>query len=85
MTRVVMPPLGDAEDAASVAHWYKQEGDPVVKGEPLFQVETGKVSIDVEALGSGVLRRIIVAEGEDAEIGEILAYIGDPDDELPTA
>jgi pyruvate dehydrogenase E2 component (dihydrolipoyllysine-residue acetyltransferase) len=83
VTRVVMPPLGDAEDQAAVGRWYKQEGDPVVKGEPLFEVETGKVTIDVEALGSGILRRIVVAAGAEAGVGDVLAYIGDADEELP--
>ncbi|MGZ4353569.1 MAG: lipoyl domain-containing protein, partial [Gaiellaceae bacterium] len=73
MTRVVMPPLGDADAEAVVARWYKAEGDPVTKGEPLFEVETGKVSLDIEALGSGVLRRIVVAEGGEADVGDLLA------------
>lgn len=83
MTRVVMPPLGDADAEATLSRWYKQEGDPVLKGEPLFEVETGKVSLDIEALGSGILRRILVPEGREAEVGDVLAYIADPADELP--
>jgi pyruvate/2-oxoglutarate dehydrogenase complex dihydrolipoamide acyltransferase (E2) component len=83
VTRVVMPPLGDAEDEATLSRWYKQQGDSVSKGELLFEVETGKASIDIEALGSGVLRRIVVAEGQEAEVGDVLAYIADPDEELP--
>jgi pyruvate dehydrogenase E2 component (dihydrolipoamide acetyltransferase) len=83
VTRVVMPPLGDADAEAVVAEWYKVEGEPVAKGEPLFEVETGKVSLDIEALGSGILRRIVVPAGGEAEVGDLLALIADPDDELP--
>jgi pyruvate/2-oxoglutarate dehydrogenase complex dihydrolipoamide acyltransferase (E2) component len=85
VTRVVMPPLGDTDAEAVVARWYKAEGEPVTKGEPLFEVETGKVSLDIEALGSGVLRRIVVAAGGEADVGDLLAYIADADDELPAA
>jgi pyruvate dehydrogenase E2 component (dihydrolipoyllysine-residue acetyltransferase) len=83
VTRVVMPPLGDTDDEATVTRWYKEEGERVVKGEPLFEVETGKVTLDVEALGSGVMRRIVVVAGSPAEVGEVLAYIAEPDDVLP--
>jgi len=85
VTRVVMPPLGDTDAEAVVSRWYKAEGEPVSKGEPLFEVETGKVALDIEALGSGILRRIVVAVDGAAEVGDVLAYIADADDELPVA
>jgi pyruvate dehydrogenase E2 component (dihydrolipoamide acetyltransferase) len=83
VTRVVMPPLGDATTLFVLTRWLKHEGDPVVKGEPLFEVDTGKASIDIEALASGVLRRIVVPDGDEAEIGDVLALIGELDDVLP--
>lgn len=82
VTLVVMPPLGDADAEAVVAQWYRAEGEPVAKGEPLFEVETGKVTLDIEALRSGILRRIVVPAGGEAEVGDLLALIADPDDEL---
>ena len=85
VTRVVMPPLGDTDAEAVVARWYKAEGDTVTKGEPLFEVDTGKASVDIEALASGILRRIVVGEGGEAGVGDPLAYIADADDELPPA
>lgn len=85
MTRVVMPPLGDTDEEATVARWLKAEGESVTKGELLFEVETEKVTVEIEALGSGIVRRIVVAEGGEAEVGELLALIADPDDELPPA
>jgi pyruvate dehydrogenase E2 component (dihydrolipoamide acetyltransferase) len=83
VTRIVMPPLGDTDDEATVSKWYKREGDRVEKGEPLFEVETGKVTLDVESYGVGVLRRIVVAAGNTADVGDVLAYVGEPDDVLP--
>ncbi len=84
VTRVVMPPLGDTDAEAVVARWYKAEGEPVTKGEPLFEVETGKVSLDIESLATGILRRVLVPAGGEAEIGDVLALIADADDELPS-
>lgn len=84
VTRVVMPPLGDTDAEAVVARWYKAEGEPVTKGEPLFEVETGKVSLDIESLATGILRRVLVPAGDEAEIGDVLALIADADDELPS-
>ncbi|HEY8475762.1 MAG TPA: lipoyl domain-containing protein [Chloroflexota bacterium] len=83
VTRVVMPPLGDTGDTAVLARWLKAEGERVQRGEPLFAVETDKVTVEIEALASGVLRRILVKEGEEASVGDVLAYIADPDEPLP--
>ena len=74
---VVMPPLGDAAGDLIVVAWYKNVGDDVVKGEPLFEVETDKVSIDVEALTTGQVCRIVHPLGSAAEVGEVIAYIED--------
>jgi pyruvate/2-oxoglutarate dehydrogenase complex dihydrolipoamide acyltransferase (E2) component len=74
-TPVVMPPMGDAAGDLVVEAWYKQVGDEIVKGEPLFQVATDKVTIDIEALVTGRLNRIVHEKDSTAEIGEIVAYI----------
>ena len=84
VTRVTMPPLGDAATLFTLVKWLKQEGEPVAKGEPLFEVDNGKASVEVESLGSGHLRRILVPEGTEAEIGEVLAFVGELDDVLPS-
>lgn len=85
VTRVVMPPLGDSSEAVVVSAWRKDEGDPVTKGDPLFEVETDKVTLDIEALGSGYVRCILVQAGEEAQVGDLLALIGELDDVLPSA
>lgn len=72
---VVMPPLGDAAGELKLAQWLKAPGAPVAKGEPLFDVETDKVTVTVEALHSGILVEIIVAEGDSAAEGDPIATI----------
>ncbi len=72
---VVMPPMGDAAGELRLAHWLKSAGDPVAKGEPLFDVETDKVTVTVEALYAGVLVEILVAEGDSAAEGDPIATI----------
>ncbi len=72
---VVMPPLGDAAGELVVSAWLKAVGDPVTKGEDLFQVATDKVEVNVEALDSGILRRVLVAEGEAADPGQVIAVL----------
>lgn len=83
VTSVVMPPLTETADSYKILQWLKQEGDSVARGEMLFEVETDKAVLQVEALGSGVLRRIKVPAGETAKVGDVLAYIADPDEPLP--
>jgi pyruvate/2-oxoglutarate dehydrogenase complex dihydrolipoamide acyltransferase (E2) component len=72
---VVMPPLGDAAGELVVSAWLHSVGDEVTKGEALFQVETDKVEVTVEALDSGTLGRILTGEGEAAEVGQAIAVL----------
>lgn len=75
---VVMPPLGEVMEEGTVQTWYKAEGDKVTKGELLVAIETDKATLDVEALASGILLKILVLEGETAPVGAVLAWIGEP-------
>ena len=85
MTRVIMPPLGDAADVFPVTKWLRAEGDAIAKGDPLFEVDNGKASVEIESLGSGYLRRILVPAGDEVEVGTVLAFVGELDDVLPAA
>jgi 2-oxoglutarate dehydrogenase E2 component (dihydrolipoamide succinyltransferase) len=77
---VEFPKLADTLVDGLVSAWYKKPGDTVHKGEPLFAVETDKVNTDVESPFEGTLLEIVVAEGERAEVGQILArFAGDGD------
>jgi pyruvate dehydrogenase E2 component (dihydrolipoamide acetyltransferase) len=64
-------------ESGTIVRWLKSEGDPVEKGEPLFEVDTDKATQEVEAESSGVLLRIAVSEGE-VPVGETVGVIGEP-------
>lgn len=83
MKTVEMPKMGDTMEEGKILRWLKQVGDPVKKGEPLAEIETDKVNIEVEAFASGVLRKILVPEGDSAPIGASIALVGAADETLP--
>jgi len=74
---VVIPRLGssDESDEVTVLRWIKKVGEPVQRGEPLLEVETDKVVVEIEAPDSGVLREILVQEGEVARFNTAVAVI----------
>jgi pyruvate dehydrogenase E2 component (dihydrolipoyllysine-residue acetyltransferase) len=80
---VRMPALGQTLDELRIISWLKKEGDLVEQGEPLFEVETDKVTLEVEAFTSGILRKIVHQADEIVEVGTLVAYIGQTDDVLP--
>jgi 2-oxoglutarate dehydrogenase E2 component (dihydrolipoamide succinyltransferase) len=75
---VRVPTLGESVTEATIASWLKQEGDVVEAGEPLVELETDKVNVDVAAERSGVLTQIIRAAGDTVQPGEVLAMVSDP-------
>ena len=84
-TQVRMPQLGLTMTEGLIGRWLKREGDPVAKGEPLYEVETDKVVNEVESPASGVLRRILVPEGGSAPVQGLIAIIAEPGETLPAA
>jgi pyruvate dehydrogenase E2 component (dihydrolipoamide acetyltransferase) len=74
-SEVKLPRLGQGMEAGTITRWLKQEGDTVAKGEPLFEIDTDKVTQEVESDYAGVLLRIALAEGE-APVGQTIAWIG---------
>src|SRR6185436_13682887 len=77
MTNIVVPQLGEAVGEARVARWLKKEGDRVELGEPVVELETEKIDLEVNADRSGVIASIKRQEGEDVKIGELLAILDD--------
>lgn len=83
MFKVIMPKLGLTMESGIIEKWHKKEGDRVETGDVLFEVMTDKVALEVESYNSGILRKIIRFEGEEVPVTEVLAYIGEKDEEIP--
>ncbi|MBU4313789.1 MAG: 2-oxo acid dehydrogenase subunit E2 [Actinobacteria bacterium] len=83
MHEVIMPKLGLTMESGKIEKWHKKEGDKVEIGEVLFEVMTDKVTLEVESYDSGILRKILRTEGEEVPVTEVIAYIGDKDEEIP--
>jgi 2-oxoglutarate dehydrogenase E2 component (dihydrolipoamide succinyltransferase) len=74
---IVVPEMGESIVDARIARWLKKEGEPVSVGEPLVELETDKIDVEVPAPKNGVLERITQAEGADVKIGEVLGTIAE--------
>lgn len=82
VTKVLMPRLSLTMKEGTVVQWFKKEGDTVNKGEPLVEVLTEKVTYDIEAPESGVLRKILALEGIEVPVAEVLGVITAPDEQI---
>jgi pyruvate dehydrogenase E2 component (dihydrolipoamide acetyltransferase) len=80
-TEIKLPRLGQGMESGTIVKWLKSEGDSVEKGEPLYELDTDKVTQEVEADASGVLLRISIQEGE-VEVGKTIAVIGEAGEEV---
>jgi len=83
-TEVKLPRLGQGMEAGTIVKWLKAEGEPVQKGEPLYELDTDKVTQEVEAEATGVLLKIAVTEGE-VPVGETIAFIGNEGEDAPAS
>src|ERR1043166_5163366 len=81
-TQVIMPKLSPTMEEGQLSRWLKKEGDKVTMGEPLAEIDTDKATMEMQALGSGVLRKILIQEGESAPLGQLIAIIGEPDEDI---
>jgi pyruvate dehydrogenase E2 component (dihydrolipoamide acetyltransferase) len=80
---VIMPALGMAQETGKVLRWLKAEGDEVAKGEPLLEIETDKVTVEVESPSAGRLAGISAAEGDDVPVGGRIAFVLAAGESLP--
>ena len=80
---VIMPKAGMAMERGTIIRWLKAEGDAVAVGEPLLEIETDKVAMEVEAEAAGVLLRITRGEGEEVPVTETIGYIGAAGETVP--
>jgi pyruvate/2-oxoglutarate dehydrogenase complex dihydrolipoamide acyltransferase (E2) component len=72
---VTLPKWGMTMQEATVSEWLVAVGDAVTEGQPIVRIESDKVEADVESPGNGTVSEIVVAEGEDAEVGSVIARI----------
>ena len=78
-TEIRVPTLGESVTEATVGQWYKQAGDAVTADEPLVELETDKVTVEVPAPASGVLSEIVVKAGDTVAVGSVLGAIAEGD------
>src|SRR5581483_3983711 len=74
-TEIKVPTLGESVTSATIARWMKHEGDAVAADEPLVELETDKVTVEVGAPTAGVLTSIAAAEGAEVAVGALLAVL----------
>jgi pyruvate/2-oxoglutarate dehydrogenase complex dihydrolipoamide acyltransferase (E2) component len=84
-TEVTLPRLGQGMEAGTIVRWLKAEGDAVDRDEPLYELDTEKVTQEVEAGVSGVLLKILAAEGAEIQVGTPICVIGEAGEEIPAA
>ena len=82
-TEVIIPSLGEVVEEVTILSWSKSEGDPVKKGEPLLEVESEKVTLEIEAPASGVLVKIISPKGSKVSITQVVAVIAAEGEDVP--
>ena len=83
MTPIVLPKSGFTSEASTVIGWSVAEGDRVEEGQLLCEVETEKTTIEITAPASGLLRKILIREGEKRPVGVTMGFIGEADEPIP--
>ena len=82
VTKVVMPKLSEAMETGKLLRWLKQEGERVAGGDIIAEIETDKADIELEAFGAGVLRKVLVGPGTTVPVGNTIAVIAEPDEDI---
>ena len=81
--QVIMPLLGESVDEGIVSKWLKKTGEEIKEYDPLLEVNTDKVDTEIPSPGSGTVLEILIAEGSTVTAGTLLAWIGEPGEEIP--
>ncbi len=82
---IIMPKLGFNMNEGKLVQWYKSEGEEITKGEPLFSVETDKTNMDIEATSDGVVKKLLIEEGDQIPVTLPIAVIGYADEDVSAA
>src|SRR5574337_437361 len=80
--QVVMPRLSDTMEEGKILRWLKKEGDRVEGGDIIAEIQTDKADIEMEAFGSGTLRKILTRAGESAPVGRLIGVIAENDEDI---
>src|SRR5258708_35253771 len=80
---VTMPQMGYDLTEGTINEWRLKEGDPVTRGDTIASIATDKADIDIEAYADGVLRKILVQRGQTVPVGTVIAWIGEPGEDVP--
>ncbi|MBI5351509.1 MAG: 2-oxo acid dehydrogenase subunit E2 [Chloroflexi bacterium] len=84
-TNIIMPALEMTQESGTLVSWLKREGETVKKGEPIMEIETDKVTIEIEASASGILGGILAREGDQVPVGQTIGWILAPGEIAPSA
>ena len=82
VTKVVLAKLSPTMEEGTIVKWSKKEGDQVKVGDVLAEIETDKANMEMEALGAGVLRKVLVPAGGKAPVGSLIGVIANPDEDI---
>jgi len=82
LRRVFLPQLGQTMEEGTIEKWRKRQGERVEKGEVLYELTTDKATLEVESFAGGILKRILVGEGQTAPVNTLIAVIGEEEDDL---
>jgi len=82
LTKVVLAKLSPTMEEGTIVKWNKKEGDPVKQGDVLAEIETDKANMEMEAQGSGILRKILVPAGGKAPVGSLIGVIADANEDI---
>ncbi len=83
MQEIVLPKMGNSVEEAEIVKWFKNEGDPVREGDPLFSIQTDKAEVECESTASGILRKILVPAGVEKPVLTVVALVGAAGEALP--
>src|SRR4029077_12981894 len=82
ITKVVLAKLSPTMEEGTIVKWSKKEGDRIKVGDVLAEIETDKANMEMEALGAGVLRKVLVPAGGKAPVGALIGVIADPNEDI---
>jgi pyruvate dehydrogenase E2 component (dihydrolipoamide acetyltransferase) len=82
ISEVVMPQMGADMEEGTVVRWLKREGDAVERGEIIAEIETDKANVEIEAFDGGIFRKILVPEGTTVPVGQVIAVIASPEEDI---